>query len=295
MPLVVTGTSRAAPPIRYVKLLLLATIAGVLFLTAVYYGQRHLIYFPTRDVPDPSALGLVGVEQARFTAEDGVPLHGWFRAATGASRDLALLVCHGNGGDVAHRTHLLRALSPAGIDVLVFDYRGYGLSGDAAPSEEGLYRDGRAALSWLLQRTQRPVGRVLLYGESLGCGVAIELARGLSPQAPRALVLESPFTSLADAAAANYPWLPVRLLLRERYDNLAKIRDLHVPLLVMHGTRDSIVPIEQGRKIAAAAAEPVRFVAVEGEGHNDVWDDPASRLRDVLTFLDALPAAATTR
>jgi len=284
MPILVTGTSRAAPATRYVKLLLLATIAGVLFLTAVYYGQRHLIYFPSRDVPPPSAVGLSGVEEARFTADEGVPLHGWFRAASGASRDLALLVCHGNGGNVAHRAHLLASLPPAGIDVLVFDYRGYGLSGDTPPSEDGLYRDGRAALAWLLARTQRPAQRVVLYGESLGAAVAVELARGA---APRALVLQSPFTSLADAAAANYPWLPVRLLLRDRYDSLAKVASLRVPLLILHGTRDSIIPIEQGRKLVTAAAGPARLVAVEGVDHNDIWANPAARLKDVLDFLDS--------
>jgi len=263
----------------------LIAIAIVAFLGLLWLGQRRLIYFPSRDVLDPALLGLARVQQASFAAEDGVALAGWYLPAAGPPRDLSALISHGNGGNVSDRTHLLTALSSAGLDVLVFDYRGYGRSGDATPTEDGLYADGRAALAWLERTTGRPAARTVYYGESLGCAVCVELAR---EQPPAALILESPFTSLADAGAASNPWLPVRLLLRDRYDSRAKIGAVHVPLLVMHGTADRIVPFEQGRALCEAAGGPHQLIPVEGADHNEVWMDGEARRKDVVAFLDGL-------
>ena len=274
------------------KLLALLLAGAAALLLLVWLGQRRLIYFPSRDVPEPRRVGLADVVEANFAADDGVALHGWFVAAWKPRRDLALLVCHGNGGDIANRADLLRSLPRAGLDVLVFDYRGYGRSADVGPTEEGLYRDGRAALAWLRERTGLPASRVVLYGESLGSGIAVELARELAPDAPHALVLQSPFTSLADAGAAHFPFLPVSLLLRDRYDNLAKIGALHVPLLVMHGTSDATVPVAQGRALVARAAGPKRMVEVRGGEHNDLWGDERARTADVVKFLDEVAGPA---
>ncbi|HEX5009209.1 MAG TPA: alpha/beta hydrolase [Planctomycetota bacterium] len=283
------------PPARLAglrRLLVLIAIAIVVFLGLLWLGQRRLIYFPSRDVLDPALLGLARVQQACFTADDGVALAGWYLPASGAPRDLSALVCHGNAGNVSDRTHLLAALSSAGLDVLVFDYRGYGQSGDASPTEDGLYADGRAALAWLERTTGRPAARTVLYGESLGTAVCVELARD---QPPYALVLESPFTSLPDAAAASNPWLPVRLLLRDRYDSLAKIGAVRAPLLVMHGTADRIVPFEQGRKLCEAAGGAHQLIAVQGADHNEVWMDVEARRKDVVAFLDGIGAPAAGR
>ena len=268
---------------------MLVAVAIVLFLGLLWLGQRRLIYFPSRTVLDPKLLGLARIEEVSFTAADGVALTGWYLPAAGKPRDLSALVCHGNAGNVSDRTHLITALSGAGLDTLVFDYRDYGKSGDATPTEDGLYADGRAALAWLEQTTGRPAARTVLYGESLGCAVCVELARG---QPPYALVLDSPFTSLPDAAAASNPWLPVRLLLRDRFDSLSKIGALHVPLLVMHGTADTVVPFEQGRKLAEAAGGPHQLIAVEGADHNEVWMDAQARRKDVVAFLDGIGAPA---
>jgi fermentation-respiration switch protein FrsA (DUF1100 family) len=271
------------------RLLFLLALAAALFLLLLWFAQRRLIYFPAREVPDPAALGLRDVEDARFTASDGVALHGWFAPAEGAPRELAVLVHHGNGGNVVDRLYLLESLSRAGLHVLAYDYRGYGRSA-GSPSEAGLYRDGRAAQAWLLARTGLPPERLVQYGESLGGAVALELAAGATPP-PRAVVLQSPFTSLADTAAQHYPWLPVRLLLRDRYENAAKIGRLAAPLLVLHGTADWIVPPEHGRELLrlATAAQPARLVDVPRRGHNDLWADARARTADVTGFLDALP------
>ena len=278
--------------------------ALALLLPAGCAGERALVYFPSRSVPAPESVGLAGVEQAGFTTDDGVHLAGWFAPASGTSRDLAVLVCHGNGGNVASRARLLRDLPPLGLAVLVVDWRGYGASDDVQPTEDGLYRDGRAALAWLMARTGLPESRIVLFGESLGTGVAVQLAAEAADaaeaaraadsaappagSAPYALVLQSPFTSLADAAAANHPWLPVRLLLRDRYDSLSKIGRVHVPLLVLHGAQDGIVPVEQGRRLQAAAGGPHHFIELPRAGHNDVWRDGTARRADLAAFLDDL-------
>lgn len=264
--------------------LLLAMAVGVLLLL-VWLGQRRLIYFPIGTPPDPARIGWPQLEEARFAAADGTALHGWFAPAQGASRELAVLVHHGNAGSVADRLHLLGDLPPLGLAVLAYDYRGYGHSA-GSPSEEGLYADGRAAQAWLLARTGLGPERLVHLGESLGAGVALELAAGSQPP-PHAVLLLSPFTSLADVSALHYPLLPARLLLRDRYDNASKVARLRAPLLVIHGSADDIVPVEQGRELVRlATGAPARLVEVPRRGHNDLWT--VERAADVAGWLDAL-------
>lgn len=272
------------------RLLVLLAVAAAALLLLVWFAQRKLIYFPSHDVPDPRELGLRDVEEARFTADDGVTLHGWFAPArpdaSGRTRGLCVLVSHGNGGDVAHRAHLLRHLPPAGLHVLVYDYRGYGLS-EGSPTEEGLYRDGRAARAWLLARTGLPPDRLVQFGESLGAAVSLELALDGPP--PHAVVLQTPFTSLPGVAGELYPLLPVRLLLLDRFDNLGKVPRLTAPLLVLHGTQDSLVALSQGRALLERAGSATkRLVEVTGADHNEVWRDAKARCADVLAFLDGI-------
>jgi len=267
------------------RFLFLLALALAAFLALVWLAQRRLIYFPFGTPPEPARIGWPQVEEVRFTAADGTALHGWYVAAQGEPRELAVLVHHGNAGSVADRLHLLDALPALGLHVLAYDYRGYGRSA-GSPSEAGLYADGRAAQAWLLGRTGLAPGRLVHFGESLGGGVALELATDGTP-APHAVVLQSPFTSLADVARVHYPLLPARLLLRDRFDNAAKVGRLRAPLLVLHGARDDIVPPAHGRALAAAApAGTARCVEVPGRGHNDLWT--AERAADVAAFLDGL-------
>ena len=253
--------ARAAGKALLRILVLLSAIAALMLLF-----ERRLIYFPQRTLDlTPQALGLASEELALRT-EDGVRLHGWFLPVTGSR--LTLLVCHGNGGNVSHRLdRALLAHAQLGTDVLLFDYRGYGRS-EGSPDEEGTYRDARAAWRWLLARGQPP-GRIVIFGESLGSAVALQLA--LDSEGARALVLESPFASIPEMARAVYPFLPVSPLVRTRYDNLAKVGRLHLPLLVLHGDRDDIVPFAQGRRVFEAAPQPKRFYAIPGASHNDTY------------------------
>lgn len=230
------------------------------------FFERSLIYFPTRvhDL-DPADLGLEH-EDVTLTAADGVRIHALLLPAP--SSRLTVLLAHGNAGNVSHRLDRARLLQERlGADVFLFDYRGYGRS-EGRPDEEGTYRDAHAACDYLTQVRGVPRERLVLFGESLGSAVVLDLAL---QQPCGALILESPFTSIPDMAAVVFPFLPLRHLVRTRYDNLAKVQGLRVPLLVLHGERDEVVPFAQGRRVYEAAPEPKRFFAIPGAGHNDTY------------------------
>jgi uncharacterized protein len=261
------------------RILVLLAVVGALLLLF----EKRLIYFPTAALEaTPAGLGLAH-EELSLRAADGVRLHGWFLPVKDSRG--SVVVCHGNAGNVSHR--LDRALflqSRLQLSVLLFDYRGYGRS-EGSPDEAGTYRDARAAYGWLREHGQAP-DRIVIFGESLGAAVALELAL----DAPaRALVLESPFTSIPDMARAAYPFLPVWPLVRTRYDNLSKVGRLRMPLLVLHGDRDTLVPFAQARRLFEAAPEPKRFFAIPGASHNDTYivgGEPYWRA--IAEFLDGL-------
>ena len=231
--------------------------------------QRHLIYLPAPRAVPPAASVLPGAEEVAFTTADGLRLGGWFvpAAAVGnpASRSPAVLVCNGNGGNRSLRAALAAELSRMGLAVLLFDYRGYG-GNPGHPSEEGLAADARAARAYLAGRAEVDPERLVYLGESLGAAVALRLA---VERPPAALVLRSPFTSLAEVGRLHYPLVPVSLLLRDRYDSAALAGRLAAPLLVVAGGRDGIVPASHSRRLFAVAPQPKRLVVLEGADHND--------------------------
>ncbi|HZA11192.1 alpha/beta hydrolase [Mycobacterium sp.] len=221
--------------------------------------QRRLIYFPSPG-PVPSAPSVLpNGRDVVLDTEDGIRLGAWYFPAGRT----AVLVCNGNAGDRAMRVELAAALNRLGHSVLLFDYRGYG-GNKGRPTEEGLAADARAAEAWL--RAQPEIERVVYFGESLGAAVAVGLA---VQRPPAALVLRSPFTSLADVGAVHYPWLPVSRLLLDRYPSIDRIASVRAPLLVIAGDRDDIVPAALSKRLYDAAAEPKRYVVVAGAGHND--------------------------
>jgi len=220
------------------------------------------VYFPgPPPTTTPAILGLEHRDLQLVTADD-VRIHAWFLAASEPRG--ALVFCHGNAGNIENRLHAASAFLDMGLSVLLFDYRGYGASG-GSPSEDGTYLDAEAAYDALLEESGLTTDRIIIYGESLGAGVAIELAQR---REVAAVVTESAFTSLPDLGSELYAWLPVRLLSRFRYDNLGKVDSLNAPLLVIHSPDDEIVPYAHGERLFAAAAEPRQFLATKG-GHND--------------------------
>ena len=252
-------------PSRQRLLIFFAVLLAGLILVPVLF-ERRLIYFPFRTLEvTPKELGL-RFEEARLVTEDGVTLHGWFLPVEGSR--FTVLVCHGNAGNISHR--LDRAMlmhAKLKTDVFLFDYRGYGLS-QGAPDEEGTYRDARAAHRYLSTARGVPPGNLIIFGESLGAAVALQLALEVPA---RGLVLESPFTSVGDMARGVVPVLPLGRLLRTKYDNLGKVGGLRMPLLVLHGDRDTTVPFAQGRRLFEAAPEPKSFFVIRGAAHNDTY------------------------
>jgi len=242
-----------------------AVVVIVAVSVLIWTMQRRFIYFPSGDVPTPGAIGLTGVERVRFETADGLWLNGWFFAGSGPSPRVTVLVFNGNAGTRAHRGPLATALHQHGLQVLLVDYRGYG-GNPGAPSEIGLAADSRAARAYLTGRPDVDRSRLVYFGESLGTAVAIDLA---VEHPPAALVLRSPFTSMGDLGRHHYPLLPVHLLLRDRFSAIDRIRHIRVPLLVIAGGQDRIVPIEYSRRLYDAAMAPKTLVVLPDADHND--------------------------
>lgn len=241
----------------------LSVLLYALVVAGFFFGQRRLIYLPHPQVEVPGAWGVGALSTVLCRTEDGLELAGWYRApAAGGS---LVVLFHGNAGHLGLRADKANALLEAGHGVLLAGYRGYG-GNPGLPSEKGLLSDGRAWLDFLT-REGVSGSRLVLWGESLGTGVAVRLA---TERKVGAVILEAPFTSLTEVAASLYPWLPVRSMLLDRYNSLARIAELRAPLLVVHGEQDRIVPVRFGRTLFEAAAEPKQaYWAGEG-GHNDL-------------------------
>jgi uncharacterized protein len=241
---------------------LLAMVLVVIALAWLF--QRRLIYLPSPGRVPPAPAVLHAGEDVAFDTADGLRLGGWFvPAATGQSQ-AAVLVLSGNAGNRVARAPLAAELSRAGLSVLLVDYRGYG-GNPGSPSERGLLADARAARAYLAARGDVDPARLVYFGESLGAAVAVQLA---VEQPPMALVLRSPFTSLADVGRVHYPLLPVGLLLRDRYASIEQAGGLRCPVLVLAGEGDGIVPWEQSRRLAAAIPGRKRFVLIPTADHN---------------------------
>jgi hypothetical protein len=255
------------------------TLAAVVYLSVtgfVFAFQRSLLYYPDRSMPSRQASGVSDMTETSLLTSDGLSLLAWYRPAAIGKPTLVLF--HGNAGHIGHRGIKVRPYLDAGLGVLLVEYRGYG-GNDGAPSEEGLYQDGRAALEFLDGEGVSGT-RVVLYGESLGAGICVQMAR---ERPVGALVLEAALTSVGDVAAHHYPYLPARWLALDRFDNVAKIPFVSVPVLMIHGERDRIVPVRFGRALFEAAVEPKEISIFPEANHNDLHQFPLSDL--VIGFL----------
>jgi fermentation-respiration switch protein FrsA (DUF1100 family) len=229
--------------------------------------ENWLLYHPAgADIWEPAPPQLHAVDLALST-EDGTPIHAWWCPPPGwnASQG-AVLYFHGNAGNLSHRgPTVLEWQKELGQAVLIVDYAGYGRSG-GRPTEAGCYAAADAAYAWLVDQERVPADRILLVGSSLGGGVAVDLA---SRQPHRALVLLSTFTSIPEMAQRIYFFLPARLLVRNRFDNLAKIAQCPSPVFFAHGTADDLIPIEHSERLFAATKQPKRFISIPGHGHDE--------------------------
>ena len=251
---------------RYMSFILtgVAVIGGIIVLAWMF--QRTLIYFPLGDVPGPGEVGLTQAEVVTFPTADGLTLRGWFVPSSSSPPAHTVLVLNGNAGNRAYRAPLAASLQQQGVQVLLFDYRGYG-DNEGTPTEAGLKADAQAAHRYLAERGDVDASRLIYFGESLGTALAIALA---AEHPPAGVILRSPFPSLVEVGQTHYPFLPVRFLLQDRYAAMDDITRVTCPVLVLAGDRDRIVPLGLSRRVYEAATSTKELVILSGADHNDI-------------------------
>lgn len=230
---------------------------------ALYLFQRQLLYIPDISRPELGDLAELGVREAALTTADGLSLLSWYLPP--ADGRPVILYFHGNGGHIGYRADRLRRFAGDGYGVLMPEYRGYG-GNPGAPTETGFFTDGAAAFDFLEEAGIAP-RRLVLYGESLGSGVAVQLA---ALREVAGLILEAPFTSVAEVAQRHYPFVPAAALVRDRFDSRSAIGKVKAPILILHGARDRIVPVRFGRALFEAAPDPKEFWLADGAGHGNL-------------------------
>ena len=247
---------------------------GVILLL-MYTAQSRLIYFPASSISyTPGDIGME-YEPVTFSTGDSVQLHGWY-VPTPQARG-TILFQHGNAGNISGRLETIRLLHGLGMNLFIYDYRGYGLS-EGSPSEEGTYRDAMAAWNYLTQERAIPADRIVIMGRSLGGAVAAWLARQVKPAG---VILESTFTSVPDLGSEVYPMFPVRWLSKFEYDSKSAVAEIEAPLLIAHSRDDDLIPYSHGRKLFALAGEPKSFLEMEGS-HNEAFYQTGERYRKRL-------------
>jgi hypothetical protein len=242
------------------------TYAGIVVMLLLL--ENRLLFHPVRAASDWQAPPLASVQDVTLELPDGTTAHAWWLPHPQPRG--ALLYCHGNAGNLSHRGPMMAEWHRRmHYSVLIFDYPGYGKS-TGSPSEAGCYASGEEAYQWLTTEGGMAPDQIVLYGGSLGGGVAVDLA---SRHPHRALVLIAAFTSVPDMAQKLYPWLPARWLVRSQFNNLAKISQSKGPVFIAHGDADRLIPIEHGRKLFEAARAPKHFHVLQGHSHDEGADD----------------------
>lgn len=262
------------------KSVLLIALAGYLGLVAIMYvAQRALMYFPYPVRMTPADADFAQAQEIMLRAADGTKLVAWL--VPPRENNPLVLYFHGNGGSLAHRVARFRRLVEDGTGLLALSYRGYGGS-EGSPTEDGLIADGRAAYDFARERY--PDAKIVLWGESLGTGVAVAIA---AEKEVAAVILEAPFTSAADVAFAAYPFLPVSLLMKDQFHSDRRIPGVKAPVLIMHGARDRVVPFRLGERLFAIANEPKQFVRFADGGHEDLdrYDHLAAARKFLAQYL----------
>lgn len=252
-------------PINGIWLILLVFLLAASFYFFYPKIENFFIFYPDRSIETvPTNWGL-NYEEVSFEAGDGTRLHGWFFPLPG--KRPTILFCHGNAGNISHRLENVKLLLDYGLQVFIYDYRGYGRSG-GRPSEAGLYQDGLAAYDYLVEHKKILPNRIIPFGRSLGAAVAMEIA---TKRDVRSLIIESAFTSTKDMAKSMFLFQLLSPFLPSHYNNLRKIKGITVPKLIIHGETDEIVPFSMGQRLYRAANAPKYFFPINGAGHNDTY------------------------
>lgn len=243
----------------------------------LFVFQRRFIYYPMQDIEPFEHYSLAGFEEVSLKTKDGVEIFAWYRKPA-AKNIPVILLFHGNGGNLSHRLgKILTFANYKNYGIMAIDYRGYGRSA-GKPSEQGLYKDGRAALDYL--NTQGvSKDKIILYGESLGTAVATKMAE---ERGARMLVLEAPFISAVKAGQDAFPLFPVRLLLSDRYDTISIIPSLKMPILIIYGEYDQVIKPRHSHELYDRVTSKKRIIEYEGKGHNDL--DPELIIKEIVEF-----------
>lgn len=259
-----------------IKLIVWLLIIYVLIVTAVFFGQRRLMYFPDTTPSDISTATIQGMQEIKAHTEDGLTLTGWFKKPRSYDHPV-IIWFHGNGGKHSQREPWVRHYAAGGYGILLASYRGYA-GHEGKPSEQNLYKDARAYI-----RAIEKLGySVVVYGESLGSGVAVQMA--LENEDIRGVILHSPYTSTVDVAMALYPYLPVPWLMQDRFESKKKISNLRMPILILHGKLDDLIPVEHSEVLFEAANEPKTIQIFPRANHVDLYDHGAMAI--VTRFLE---------
>ena len=237
-----------------------------LILVFLYFYQRNLLYHPNENNYSEDKIS-VDIENVRIKTSDNIELLGWYHEKN--LKDFKTLIFfHGNAGSLENRIHKLNHFRDMNINFLIIAWRGF--SGNKGnPSEQGLYEDGKSAIDWLIKKGVSEKN-LILYGESLGTGVATHLAQNKNFAG---VILETPFTSMIDAAKKFYPYIPVKLLLKDKFENYKKIKNINLPILIMHGEIDQLVPFSMGKKIYEIANEPKYSYFTKYDNHMMEYDE----------------------
>ena len=250
--------------------LLTAVLGYTTVVLLLHVFQRNLMYAPGGAPGTPADAGVPEMTTLTARAKDGIETVSWIAPSAGQAETVVLF--HGNAGNIADRAFKARCFLDVGFGVVLAGYRGFG-GNPGSPTEAGLFSDAMALVEALGAHEMAP-GQLILYGESMGSGVAVHMAQTLADAGTpvAGVILEAPFTSMADAAAYHYRWLPARLLVHDRYDSLSKIGGIRTRLLLIHGDRDRTVPQALGKKLFSRAVEPKSAIWLEGAGHVNVFD-----------------------
>ena len=250
-----------------------------LILVFLYFYQRNLLYHPNENNYLNDKL-MVQVEKIKVGTNDNIDLLGWYYQKD-IKKFKTILFFHGNAGSLENRIHKLNHFKDMNINFLIIAWRGF--SGNKGkPSEEGLYEDGDSSIQWLLNKGIKETD-IIIYGESLGTGVATHLSQNRNFAG---LILETPFTSMVDAAKIFYPYIPVKFLLKDKFENKKKIKNIDLPILVMHGEADQIVPFSMGKKMFELANEPKYSYFTKHDNHMMEYDE--NLVKVLNSFLEGL-------
>ncbi|MBL0319427.1 MAG: alpha/beta hydrolase [Alphaproteobacteria bacterium] len=247
-----------------IKLIAIILIAYSALCLGMFLFQRRIVFRPEIAIMNPHDFKLDSASRLSLETTDSVKLTAWYIAPKGTGYP-TMVYFHGNKGHIGDRAEKLRAFSQLGLGILAISYRGYGDS-KGTPTEQGLYEDGRAALRYLIHNLALPLDHIVIYGESLGSGVAVHMATEFPV---KAIMLEAPYSSILDLAHENYPFIPTSLLLRDKFLSIRKIRSVHAPLLIMHGAEDQTIPIKFGKELYGVANEPKKAVFFDHYHHTD--------------------------